>query len=313
MKIFFDGDKKIISSHIKNIIPNIVLKFKKGVIYVDGFKKGFISNYIPRISAIDGVLRIDTDLDEIAPLSSTKNFHFKKPFNSNRKFIIAGPCVIDNFEIFKKTVIELKNLGVNIIRTPLFKPRSSPYAWEGFGVKGIKQLSLIKNKYKFISVMEILDYRLIEKIYDVCDIIQIGARNMRNYVLLKEVASTEKVALLKRHPYATLKELILSVEYLAKYGAKKIILCERGDSFSDGIPSMNINIIKEIKKSFNIPIIADISHSAKNIKKSFEFALKSFRYSDGLMVEVSSEPNNSPIDTRQVMSIEEFKNLLNTL
>ena len=313
MRIFFNGDREEISNKIKEIIGDVTLIPGDGFIEVRGFKKGYIYDHIPRLGAIKGVLKVETSLDEVAPLSATKNFHFKKPFNSGKKFIIAGPCVIDRFDVFERTLLQLNSLGINIIRTPLFKPRSSPYAWEGLGLDGIEKLLSLKKRYRFISVMEILDYRLIDRVYDVCDVIQIGARNMRNYVLLKEVASTGKVILLKRHPYATLRDFILSAEYLAKYGAEKIILCERGDSFSDGSPSINLDIIDEIKRSFKIPIIADISHSGKSVEKSFEFALKTFKDVHGLMVEVVDSKHISPIDTRQVMSMDKFRRLLSLL
>lgn len=313
MRIYFKGESKKIFTQIKKIIPRIKLRLNGGVIEASGFRKGFISNYLPRILALEGVLRVKTEFDEIAPLSATKSFYFKKPFDSYKRFIIAGPCVIDDFDLFEKTLLELKSLGIDIIRTPLFKPRSSPYTWEGFGLEGVARLKEIKKRYSFISVMEILDCRVIDKVLDLCDVIQIGARNMRNYTLLKEVGLTKKPVLLKRHPYATLKELILSVEYLARYGSRKIIICERGDSFSEGVPSINIQIIKQIKRLFKIPVVADVSHSGKKVEKAFEFALKTIRYADGLMVETSLKPSLSPIDTKQVMSIDDFKRLLSMI
>ncbi|MCX7641160.1 MAG: hypothetical protein N2Z20_00815 [Elusimicrobiales bacterium] len=310
MKIYFKRNKKNIVKVLKKIIKSSHIRERKDYIEVEGFKKGLIYNFIPRINAIDGVVKIETELEEIIPIVCNKNFYFKKPFDSTKKIIIAGPCVISDFDEFEGTVLKLLELNVNIIRTPLFKPRTSPYSWEGFGINGIKKLSCLKRKYKFVSVMEILDVRVLDKVNEVCDIIQIGARNMRNYILLKETACSKKIILLKRHPYSSLKEFLLSAEYLAKYGATKIILCERGDSFSDGKPSINLNIIKEIKKNFNIPIIADVSHSAKNSKRVLEFASKSFDISDGIMIEVTQNPLNSPIDTFQIINIEEFKKLI---
>ncbi|MCX7905525.1 MAG: hypothetical protein N2446_02350 [Elusimicrobiales bacterium] len=310
MKIYFNKNKENIIKILKKEIKGIEIIDKIEYLEVKKFKKGYISNFIPKINAVEGVIKIETELNEIVPIICSNNFYFKKPFNSLEKFIIAGPCVINDFEEFEKTILKLLNLNIKIIRSPLFKPRSSPYAWEGFGIEGITKLLFLKKRYKFISVMEILDVRILDKVNEVCDIIQIGARNMRNYVLLKEAAKTHKITLLKRHPYSTLKEFLLSAEYLAKYGSKKIILCERGDSFSDGTPSINLNIIMEIKKNFKIPIIADVSHSAKKSKKVIDFALKSYKIADGIMIEVMENPKRSPIDTSQVIGIEEFKELL---
>lgn len=303
-------DIREVEKNIKKIIPNINLTLNKETIEVSGFKKGVIYDYIPRIKAIPGVKKIDLEINEIMPLISEKNFHFNKPFKTKEKFIIAGPCVINDFNEFRETLIELINLGIKTVRTPLFKPRTSPYTWEGFGLKGVKNLREIKNEFDFISVMEILDVRVIEKVFDVCDIIQIGARNMRNYILLKETAKTKRPILLKRHPHSSLREFLFSAEYLAKYGATKIILCERGDSFSDGDSSLNIDILKRIKEDFKIPIIVDLSHAAKNTRRIFYFAKKIKQIPHGFMVEVSKNPSSSPTDTNQILNIEGLKKLL---
>ncbi len=311
MKIYFKNNPKEIANSIKKII-RCKLTITDRFIDVYGFKKGYISNYIPVIKAIEGVEGVETKYNEIIPLVCEKNFHFKKPINTLEKIIIAGPCVINSFDEFEKTLLELKKLKVYAIRTPLFKPRTSPYTWEGFGIKGIKKLKEIKKRIEFTSVMEILNPSIIEKVNDICDVIQIGARNMRNYELLKEAGRSKKPVLIKRHPYSSLLEFLFSAEYLAKYGCKKIILCERGDHFADK-PSLNLGIIKEIKKSFKIPVISDVSHAAKSRRLVLKYALKSWNISDGIMVEVSYNPNNSPTDTKQIISIDELKKLIENL
>ncbi|MGC8867062.1 MAG: N-acetylneuraminate synthase family protein [Elusimicrobiales bacterium] len=312
MRIYFKAKSDEIVNAIKKMF-RCRIKLKDKFIEIDGFKKGYIYNYIPRIKALYGVSKIETKYDEIMPIISGKNFYFTSPLNTKKKIIIAGPCVIHDFDEFERTVTKLKNLNVYAIRTPLFKPRTSPYSWEGFGLNGLKKLLEIKKKISFISVMEILDPRIIEKVSNVCDIIQIGARNMRNYQLLKEAARSKKTLLIKRHPHSSVTEFLFSAEYIAKYGCSKIILCERGDYFSDDISSINLEIIKEIKKHFKIPIIADVSHSAKDRKIVFDFALKSWEISDGIMIEVMENPHNSPTDTKQIISIDEFKRLIESL
>lgn len=309
MKIYFKKNPNEIALYIKNLVGKCNINIKEKFIELTGFKRGYIYNYIPNIKALKNVKKIEFETYEIIPMVCHEKFYFRKPINTYEKFIIAGPCVISDFNEFEKTVIELKKLKVSIIRTPLFKPRTSPYSWEGFGKRGIKKLAEIKKRIKFVSVMEVLDPYDLPAVINVADIIQIGARNMRNYALLKHVASTGKPIILKRHPFSKIIDFLLSAEYLAKYGCKKIILCERGDSFSDGKSSINLNIIKEIKKIYKIPVIADVSHSAKERKKVIEYALKSWEISDGIMIEVTENPNSSPTDTKQVISLEEFKNL----
>ena len=133
---------------------------------------------------------------------------------------------------------------------------------------------------------------------------------MKNYVLLKEIGMAKKPVLLKRQPKSSFKELLYSAEYLLKYGAKKIIICERGDNLSDGISSINIDIIKKIKNEIKIPVVSDLSHSAKDREKINLFLNKTKEISDGFMIETSLNPELSPTDTKQIISLKELKNLI---
>lgn len=310
MKIYFNGNIDLLKEEIKKILGNVKISYDNGFISVDRFKHGEIYNKLPQIENISSVKKIIIENRELCPLAYKKNYYFKSPLNTYRKFIIAGPCVITDFEEFKKDAVILSETGADAIRAPIFKPRSSPYGWEGFGESGIKRLREIKKIIKKTFVGEVLDPRLIDKVESIFDIIQIGARNMKNYVLLKEAGISKKPVLLKRQPGSSLREVLYSVEYLLKYGTDKIIICERGDNLSDGIPSINTEIIKKIKKEIKIPVISDISHSAKNRKFVEIFARKTKNISDGFMVEVSSRPELSPIDTKQIISIDDFKNII---
>ncbi|MEF3280498.1 MAG: N-acetylneuraminate synthase family protein [Elusimicrobiota bacterium] len=313
MRITFYGNPKKIAEEIKKIDPKLILIHKNREFLVKNFKAGYVYNIFPRLENIKGVKKIEAKNHELLPLVYSYKYRFKYPINPLKKIIIAGPCVIDDWDIFIKTGFELKKLGVDAIRAPLFKPRSSPYGWEGFGKKGISKLKEARKKLKVPFVMEVMDYRVIDKLTGVCDIIQIGARNMKNYVLLKEAAASGLPVLLKRQPKSNLREFLYSAEYILKYGAKKIILCERGDNLSDGIASINLEIIKRIKKELKIPIIADLSHSAKDRKKVINFAAKTAGISDGVMVETSITPEKSLIDTKQIIDIETFKKVMNII
>jgi 3-deoxy-7-phosphoheptulonate synthase len=307
MRIYPSKEKKNkVLLELKKILIHSSLTDRGNFIEVKNFRYGYIYDKLPKIENIEGVRRIEIQNKELLPKSYSTNCYFKRPINTNRKFIIAGPCVIDDFNVFYRTALKLKEIGVDAIRTPLFKPRSLPYGYEGMGVRGIEKLKGYKNEINLPFVGEVLDPRDVEKVLDVFEVIQIGARNMKNYPLLKEVAKTKKPVLLKRQPKSTLKEFLFSLEYLLKYGAKKVILCERGDDISNSKPSININIIKDIKKEIRVPIIADISHSAKSRKMVMRFFRKSIKYADGIMVEVSVRPELSPIDTKQIIDIDEF-------
>jgi len=314
MKLYIDISKKDeIINKLKKILSSSKFTYKNNFIIVKNFRYGYIYDKIPQIENIDGIKKIEFKNKELMPLSYKINCYFKKPINTYKKFIIAGPCVIDNFDVFYKTSYELKKIGIDALRTPLFKPRSSPYGFEGLGLDGIKKLKSFKKEINIPFVGEVLDPRDVEKILDLFEIIQIGARNMKNYPLLKEVAKTKNIILLKRQPKSTLKEFLFSLEYLLKYGSRKVILCERGDEISNSIPSINIDMIKKIKKEVKVPVIADISHSAKIRNMVINFFKKSIKYADGVMVEVSTKPELSLIDTKQIININDFIKIKKTI
>lgn len=314
MKIFFKGDVNYIKDEIGKVLKNVkFLNYKTRYFEITGFRKGYIYDKLPQLKNINGITKIELKNEELFPLLYEKSYYFKKPVNTFKKFIIAGPCVIHNFNEFREEVLAFNTLEVDAIRAPLFKPRSSPYGWEGYGRDGIERLMDIKKLTKKPFVGEVLDTGDIPIIIKVFDIIQIGARNMKNYALLKEVANTGKPILIKRQPFATLKEVMYSLEYLLKYHSKKIILCERGNNISDDTPSISIDIIKKAKKEFKIPVIADLSHSAKRRDYVFRFARLTKKLADGFMIESSINPHNSPIDTPQIISLEQLKKLIKVL
>ncbi|HOJ85933.1 MAG: hypothetical protein ACP5SD_01825 [Elusimicrobiales bacterium] len=311
MKIFFKGDRTKTKKELREIFRKAeIVSVSNDCFEIKKIKPGVIYNLIPKTENIKNVKKVVAENRELCPLAYKKNYYFKSPINTAQKFVIAGPCVIRDFDEFEKEVFELEKMGIDAIRAPLFKPRSSPYGWEGYGTQGIKKLKEIKRNAKKPFVGELLDYRLIEKTDEVFDIIQIGARNMKNYVLLKEIGMAKKPVLLKRQPKSSFKELLYSAEYLLKYGAKKIIICERGDNLSDGISSINIDIIKKIKNEIKIPVVSDLSHSAKDREKINLFLNKTKEISDGFMIETSLNPELSPTDTKQIISLKELKNLI---
>jgi 3-deoxy-7-phosphoheptulonate synthase len=308
MKIRFNGDRKFILAQIKKIMPDSRLVFRNGSFDLDGYEKGYVYNFLPKIENIKGVIGIDLKNEDLIPLCCS--YRAPQKINKSIPLIIARPCVIHSWDDFFETAKELEKLKIYAIRAPLFKPRSSPYGWDGYGAKGIKRLREIKKNIRTPFVMEIIDYRIIDSVSDVCDIIQIGARNMRNYTLLKEAAESKKTVLLKREPRANLKEFLYSAEYLLKYSCRNIILCERGDNLSDDIASIDTEMIKMIKKETDMPVIADVSHSSKRRERVMGFVKKTVNYADGIMIETSVNPSASPIDTKQIVDLDEFKKIL---
>lgn len=319
MKIYLK-DKRFYNEavhQIKQILPYTVFTCLDEFIEVKKIKPGKIYDSLPVLQNISCIKKIHMDNRELMPLVySDTDFRFSKPINfAERKVVfIAGPCVIEDENVFYKTADALKSAGVDALRAPIFKPRSSPYGFEGLGLSGLRILKEVKKRTGLPLVTEVLDPRCVEKTSSVSDVIQIGARNMRNYPLLKEAASSKTAVMIKRHPYSSLREWLFSAEYILKYGCKKIIMCERGDKFFGNHSVLNLKMIKQVKKETGLIVIADPSHSSKKREKVFGFSLSAIKSgADGLMIEVSISPEKSRIDTRQIIDIEEFKRIKNAI
>jgi len=232
--------------------------------------------------------------------------------NFDNKFhIISGPCAVEDAEQMEKIAKVLVKNNLKIIRGGLFKPRTSPYAFQGLQQNGYKLLKDVCEKYSLINVSEILDTRDVEEAINYIDIIQIGSRNMHNTSLLKEVGKTNKVILLKRGMMSTLKEFLLAAEYIVSSGNRNVILCERGiRTFEDSTRNtLDISSVAIIKRETTLPVIVDLSHSLgrKDILLPVSKAVKALG-ADGLMIEVHSNPSKALSDEKQQLSIEEFQN-----
>lgn len=176
--------------------------------------------------------------------------------------VIAGPCSVENEEQTIKTAIQVKEAGAHILRGGAFKPRSSPYAFQGLGIKGLQILEKAKKETGLPVVTEVLDPRDVSWICEYADILQIGTRNMQNFSLLKEVGKAGKPVLLKRGMYSTLKEWLNCAEYVLAEGNPNVILCERGiRSFETYTRNtLDLAIVPSVKEVTHLPIIVDPSH-----------------------------------------------------
>lgn len=230
--------------------------------------------------------------------------------NLNEKFVIAGPCAIESEEMLRVTASALNNMGVKFLRGGAYKPRTSPYSFQGLGKEGIIILNKIAKEFGMYSVSELTDIRNLELFTNCVDIIQIGARNMQNYELLKELGKIDKPILLKRGLCATIDEFINAAEYIAIGGNSKLILCERGiRTFETATRNtLDISCIPIIHKKTKLPIIVDLSHSIgrKDIAKELCWAVQAVG-ADGIMVEVHPNPDEALSDSYQQMSLKEFK------
>jgi 3-deoxy-7-phosphoheptulonate synthase len=227
--------------------------------------------------------------------------------------IIAGPCSIENYEQMDLVAQTLVKNNVRFIRGGAYKPRTSPYDFQGLGLDGLKILDDIRKKYNLLAVSEIMDPRDVEMGIKYTDIIQIGSRNMQNYALLKEVGKIQHPIMLKRGMMSTIEEFLLAAEYIILEGNSNIIMCERGiRTFETHTRNtLDITCIAVIKQETSLPVIADLSHSLGRIDIAFTLAkaVKSMG-TDGIMIETHPFPNKALSDNNRQFSFNELKELV---
>lgn len=232
---------------------------------------------------------------------------------ANEVIVIAGPCAIESRETLKETAIKVKNSGAKILRGGAFKPRTSPYAFQGMGEEALKYLRETADELDMAVVSEVMEISQIPLLLDYVDILQVGARNMQNFNLLKELGHINKAVLLKRGLSATIKEWLMSAEYLLAGGNNNVILCERGiRTFENSTRStFDISAIPIIKSLSHLPIIADPSHAIGIRDKIAPLARAAIAAgADGLIVEVHCDPDNAKCDGAQSLYPEQFDRLM---
>lgn len=226
-----------------------------------------------------------------------------------RPHIIAGPCSVESLEQLDETAAFLKKEGVRILRGGAYKPRTSPYSFQGLREKGLELLKEVKEKYGMLVITEVLRCQDVEKVSEVADILQIGARNMYNYELLKEVGLTKKPVMLKRAFMATLEEFLFSAEYIISGGNHNIILCERGIRTFERWTrnTLDISAIPILKIESHLPVIVDISHSTGRRDLATTMGKAAIAAgADGVMVEVHPNPAVALSDGDQQLNFQQF-------
>ena len=285
---------------------------------VSGFTQAKAADSVPLLENMPGVSEIELTTQELCPLACAhgdrKKIH--APLNFGGGFVlIAGPCAVEDEVSYLASALALKAAGAHALRAALFKPRSSPYAYQGIGFAGLGIIAKAKKLTGLPLVTETTDPRQIEKLASVCDVLQIGARSMRDYELLKETGRSGLPVLLKRAMRATLKEWLLSAEYLLKYGTTNLTLCERGDSvFSSDSPGLDFALMREAKKLTGLPVLADPSHAARERSLAAKLAVKAAEAgADGLLIEASVNPRAALVDGKQTLTVETFSKLAGAL
>ena len=227
--------------------------------------------------------------------------------------VMAGPCSVESERQILTAAEQVREAGATILRAGAFKPRSSPYSFQGLGLEGLRLLALAREETGLLIVTEAMDPEGADRVAEVADIIQVGARNMQNYSLLKKVGRLGKPVLLKRGLSATIQELLLSAEYILAEGNPDVILCERGvrgfDSATRNL--FDLSAIPVVKAASHLPIIADPSHGTGHRDMVTPMARAAVAAgADGLLVEVHPNPDRALSDGAQSLYPEQFQRLM---
>jgi len=226
--------------------------------------------------------------------------------------IIAGPCSVENERLMMQTAEFLARCGIRLMRAGAFKPRTSPYAFQGLGVEGLRILAKVKAETGIGIVTEVLDTEHADEVEAVADLLQVGTRNMQNFALLRRLSQARKPVLLKRGMAATVEEWLLAAEYIVSGGNRQVILCERGvRTFADHTRNtLDLSIIPVVKHLSHLPVLVDPSHGtgrAEYVPAMARAALAAG--ADGLLIEVHPDPRNALSDGMQSLDLEAFARL----
>jgi len=230
--------------------------------------------------------------------------------------IMAGPCTVENLEMLEKTAAEVKQAGATVLRGGAFKPRTSPYSFQGLGEEALRYLKNVGDKFGLVTISEVMDTRDVELVASYVDVLQIGCRNMQNFNLLREVGQTKKPVLLKRGMSSTVKDLFMSAEYILSEGNFNVILCERGiRTFEDQTRNtLDISAVPCVKGLSHLPIVVDPSHAAGKweLVPSLSRAAVAAG-ADGLLIEVHISPEDAVSDGAQSLLPANFSAMMKDL
>ena len=230
--------------------------------------------------------------------------------------IIGGPCTVESMEQMTAVANKLITAPVQMLRGGVYKPRTSPYSFQGLGIEGLKILASVRQRYNIPVVTEVMSIPQIDSVVTYADMLQIGSRNMQNFELLKAVGKTSKPVMLKRGLAATIEEFLMAAEYILSHGNPNVVLCERGirsfDSYTRNV--LDLGAVAALKQLTHLPVIVDPSHAVgkRELVPSLAKAAVACG-ADGLMVECHPIPEESVSDARQALSLEDMLELVQSL
>lgn len=237
-------------------------------------------------------------------------------FGGRELVIIGGPCTVESRSQMELVAKELQRAPVQALRGGAYKPRTSPYAFQGLGLEGLEILADVRSRYNIPVVTEVMSIDQIETIAAHADMLQVGSRNMQNFDLLKALGQVEKPILLKRGLAATIEEFVMAAEYILSHGNSQIVLCERGirsfDNYTRNI--LDLGAVAVLKQITHLPVIVDPSHAVGKRELVAPLAKAAVACgADGLIIECHPEPEKSVSDARQALSLKDMVDLVHSL
>jgi 3-deoxy-7-phosphoheptulonate synthase len=318
-------EKNISESNLNNIVKHLedfgfaIHKSageEKMILGAIGVQPNFDIRKVQILEGVQDVYRI-TDPFKLASRSfKTENTVFKikdVEIGGNEITVMAGPCSIESEEQIMTIAEIVKNAGVKVLRGGAFKPRSSPYSFQGLGEEGLKLIRKAADTFGLLVITEVLENSMIDLIYKYTDIFQVGARNMQNYSLLKELGSAKRPVMLKRGLSATVEDWLMSAEYILSNGNPDVLLCERGirtfETYTRN--TFDISAIPVVHKRSHLPVCADPSHATGLRDKVVPMALAAVAAgADALMVEVHHDPEKALSDGPQALLPNQFEDMM---
>lgn len=284
-----------------------------------GDKRGLDIRHLRLLKGVHKVIRI-TEPYKLA----SRTFHSENTtirineveIGRDQVVVMAGPCAVESRDQILEIARIVRQAGARVLRGGAFKPRTSPYSFQGLGKEGLKYLQEAGEKEGLVTVSEVMESRLVELVAQYVDILQVGARNMHNYYLLKELGKVRKPVLLKRGMAATIEEWLMAAEYIMSGGNYQVILCERGIRTFENYTrnTLDISAIPVIKKLSHLPIIADPSHATGIRDKVPPMARAAVAAgADGLLIEVHQNPNGALSDGAQSLFPDQLEALMDEL
>jgi 3-deoxy-7-phosphoheptulonate synthase len=318
-------ERNISDSNLQNIVEHLEefgftvhksVGVEQIVLGAVGVQPGFDIRHVKLLEGVREVYRITEPFKLASRIFKKEDTEIKigdVVIGGNEIIVIAGPCSVESEEQVFMIAELVKKAGAKILRGGAYKPRSSPYAFQGMGQKGLEILKRAGEKYGLLVITEVMESSQISRIAEYADILQVGARNMQNYYLLKELGNINKPVMIKRGLAASIEDWLMSAEYVLSGGKSQVMLCERGirtfETYTRN--TFDLSAIPVVHQKSHLPVIADPSHATGLRDKVIPMARAAVAAgADGLMIEVHNDPEKALSDGPQALLPDQFSELM---